>query len=121
MQHAGSGTPPTDGVERPSQSAESSYVGPRNPLEQLLVELWQEVLVVDRVGVRDDFFALGGDSLAAAAIISEVHDRLGLELTVKRLLECPTVEQTAVEIAAMLAERDAAPITRSSEPSTSQG
>ena len=80
-------------------------LGPRNPLEQLVAEIWCETLVVDQVGIRDDFFALGGESLDAAQILVEIHDRIGVELQVRELFENPTVERTAALVAAALEAR----------------
>ncbi len=53
------------------------FVGPSTPLEQQLADIWAKILRLDRVGVNDDFFALGGDSLAATATLTEVQQRLG--------------------------------------------
>lgn len=52
---------------------DSSFVGPRNPIELRLAQSWQELLGIDQVGVHDNFFALGGDSLLATRVISMIR------------------------------------------------
>jgi len=75
-----------------------TYAPPRNPLEERLVRIWTELLKLDRVGIDDDFFELGGDSLLATQFISRVFQRLKVELPVRRLFENPTVAEFAVLI-----------------------
>jgi amino acid adenylation domain-containing protein/non-ribosomal peptide synthase protein (TIGR01720 family) len=70
-----------------------TYAPPRNPLEERLARIWAEVLKLDRVGIYDDFFELGGDSLLATQFISRVSQRLKVELPVRRLFENPTVAE----------------------------
>jgi amino acid adenylation domain-containing protein len=65
--------------------------GPRNAAEEVLIDIWQDVLGVDVVGVYDDFFALGGHSLLAARAASQVRERLGVQVGVRQLFERPTV------------------------------
>src|SRR5439155_1105218 len=60
-----------------------------------LAQLWEEVLAVRPVGVRDDFFALGGHSLAAAQLFSRIERRFGKRLALATLTYAPTVEQLA--------------------------
>nr|MCH9649032.1 amino acid adenylation domain-containing protein [Deltaproteobacteria bacterium] len=69
---------------------EGGYGAPRNPAEETLVELWQEVLGVRRVGVHDNFFELGGDSILSIQLTSRAH-RAGIPITARQLFENPTV------------------------------
>ena len=61
-------------------------------VEEQLAEIWRELLNVDQVGVRDNFYALGGDSLAAAVMMSEVEGRLNRTIPVDSFLRSPTIE-----------------------------
>ncbi|HMF57778.1 MAG TPA: amino acid adenylation domain-containing protein [Pyrinomonadaceae bacterium] len=71
------------------------YIAPRTRLEWLLSEMWQEILDIERVGVHDNFFDLGGDSLRAAILINKLQERLGDFLYVVALFEAPTVASLA--------------------------
>ncbi len=85
--------------ERVRPNLDEVYVAPRSNLEQDLARIWSEVLDVDGVGVHDDFFALGGQSLAAMQIVSRIARQLGIEVPVKLLFDAPTVEALAAELA----------------------
>ena len=74
---------------------DAPMVPPRGPLEEGLAVLWAELLGLDAVGAADDFFALGGHSLAAARLAARVRDTFGRELPVRRILELPTVAEQA--------------------------
>ncbi|HSS51591.1 MAG TPA: amino acid adenylation domain-containing protein, partial [Thermoanaerobaculia bacterium] len=83
----------------PAQRGEGgAYVAPRSPVEEVLAGIWEEVLALERVGVEDDFFALGGHSLGAAQVISRVLKAFSVELPLRLLFEHPTVAALAEEI-----------------------
>jgi amino acid adenylation domain-containing protein len=75
-----------------------AYVAPRSPVEQVLAGIWEEVLELQRVGVEDDFFALGGHSLVAAQVTSRVLQAFSVELPLRLLFERPTVAALAAEV-----------------------
>ncbi|MEC8812113.1 MAG: condensation domain-containing protein, partial [Pseudomonadota bacterium] len=77
-----------------SQLLAESYVEPASELEQRLCELWGEVLRLDRVGVTDNFFAIGGDSILSIQVASRAN-KAGLPLTVRQLFEHKTVRELA--------------------------
>ncbi|WP_140397831.1 non-ribosomal peptide synthetase, partial [Paenibacillus apiarius] len=78
---------------------ESSYIAPRNLAEQEMAEVWQEVLGVRPLGVRDDFFERGGHSLKGAVLVSRIQKRLQADITLRDLFRYPTVE-TLTEVIA---------------------
>ena len=68
---------------------------PSDLLTLQLLRIWQNVLESDSIGLADDFFIFGGDSLAAATMLAAVEKRFGISLPVSSLLEAPTVEKLA--------------------------
>jgi amino acid adenylation domain-containing protein len=72
-------------------ASESAYVAARTPTEHVLVEIFCEVVRLDRVGIHDDFFALGGHSLLATRVMTRIRDRLGVNVPVRAIFEAPTV------------------------------
>ena len=71
---------------------------PLTSLEQRLVNIWREVLEVDRVGCQDNFFDLGGYSLAATRLAAAIESSLGYKLPVTALFQSPTIELLAARL-----------------------
>ncbi|MCP4663535.1 MAG: amino acid adenylation domain-containing protein, partial [bacterium] len=93
---------------------DEGWVPPRNPTEELLVAIWEEVLGYGdggraRIGVHDDFFDLGGHSLLATQVISRASHALGIEIALRLLFEKPTIAALAVEIEKLSATRRGRP------------
>ena len=80
---------PAPDHHRPRLDAE--YAAPTSTTTQQLAELWTRVLGIDRVGVDDDFFELGGDSLAATELLAAISKQRDVELPLLRFLERPTI------------------------------
>lgn len=85
----------------PEQVAEESaapYEAPRTPVEEVVAEVWASMLGIERVGVHDNFFALGGDSLMAMRAVVHLRKALGTELPIRVLFDSQTLEDTALVI-----------------------
>ncbi|MGQ0703703.1 MAG: non-ribosomal peptide synthetase [Gemmatimonadales bacterium] len=78
-----------------SPAAADDQVAPRNDTEASLAQIWAEVLKRDRVGVTDNFLALGGHSLMAIRILGKISRVMGVRLPLRALFDAPTIEQLA--------------------------
>ncbi len=72
-----------------------SYAAPRTPMEERLTGILQELLDIDRVGIYDSFFELGGFSMLATRLLTRVRDAFGVQLAVRDVFESPTVDELA--------------------------
>ncbi len=81
-------------------ASQASYVPPRNELEERIAGIWREVLGVERVGVHDSFFGLGGHSLLLLQVMSRLRQALGRDLPKGLMFEHPTVASLAAELGA---------------------
>src|ERR1051326_269763 len=81
-----------------------AFVGPRTPTEEMLAEIWREVLSLEKVGVHDSFFELGGHSLMVVQVISRVRETVQVELSMAWFFETPTVAGVAERIEHVLLE-----------------
>src|SRR5262249_18643675 len=80
---------------------EATFVAPRNPVEQTLVAIWQQVLGVQaQIGIHDNFFALGGDSILSMQIIAHARQAGIGKLTPKQLFQYQTIAQLAAVVEA---------------------
>ncbi|HEY4383750.1 MAG TPA: amino acid adenylation domain-containing protein, partial [Ktedonobacteraceae bacterium] len=77
------------------QDQDQSYEAPRTSLEELLAQLWAELLQVAPIGRQDNFFELGGHSLLATQLVASIRQTLQLELSVRTLFEAPTIASLA--------------------------
>ncbi|HJX27116.1 MAG TPA: non-ribosomal peptide synthetase, partial [Thermoanaerobaculia bacterium] len=80
------------------QLAGEGYVAPRTPLEEVLAGIWAELLGLERVGIHDDFFAIGGQSLLAAQLVAHVREIFPGELPLRTLFAGPTVAGLAAAL-----------------------
>src|SRR6266511_1885288 len=70
-----------------------TFVAPRTPLEKELAGIWATILQIEQVGIHDDFFALGGDSLLATHLFARIRATLHLEIRASYFFEAPTVAE----------------------------
>ncbi|NEO98540.1 MAG: SDR family NAD(P)-dependent oxidoreductase [Symploca sp. SIO2E9] len=77
----------------PRPDLHNTYVNPKNDIEHKLADIWQNLLGIEQVGIHDNFFELGGDSLLATQVISQVHKKLHIELSVNIMFEKPTIAE----------------------------
>ena len=84
---------------RQSAGPDRDYIAPVTATEQQLADVWATALNRDKVSIRDNFFALGGNSLLATQVISKIRATFHIELPVRALFEAPTVESLATAIA----------------------
>ncbi|HBW52247.1 MAG TPA: non-ribosomal peptide synthetase [Herpetosiphon sp.] len=89
-------------LEAPIQT--TTYLAPRNPLEQQLASLFEQVLNLNQVGVDQSFFELGGHSLTGTQLIGLIRSECHADLPLRTLFEAPTVGELALRVAAAQTE-----------------
>ena len=77
------------------------YLAPRTATEQRLAEIWSASLNMDRVGVNDDYFDLGGDSFMATVIFSMIESTFGIAIPIGTLVDASTIAKLAEKIDAV--------------------
>jgi hypothetical protein len=84
---------PAPDMSRPEQS--EAYSAPRDRLEQILCDLWQATLGLKQIGVRDNFFDIGGNSIKGAILINRLQELLGEYVYVVAIFDAPTIAALA--------------------------
>ncbi|HVG08476.1 MAG TPA: amino acid adenylation domain-containing protein [Thermoanaerobaculia bacterium] len=107
-----------------ARGAAAEAVAPRNPVEEILAAVWAEVLKLDRVGIHDNFFSLGGDSILVIQAATRSRKR-GVSFTPRQLFQNQTIAQLAVVVDTLGGPGEAAvpvlaPLTEFSEAGLSQ-
>jgi amino acid adenylation domain-containing protein len=92
------------------------HVPPRGAVEELVAQVWEELLDLPSVSVHDDFFVLGGHSLLAAQVVSRITTWFGAGLTVRDVFEAPTVAELARRVTAAGSLDRRPPISTAKEP-----
>jgi thioesterase domain-containing protein/acyl carrier protein len=91
----------------PREASLTGYTPPRGELEKALVRIWENTLGIQPVGIHDNFFDLGGDSLVAVTLFDEIRQTLGRGLQISLLFEAPTIARMAEALGGRLpAEAD---------------
>ena len=86
--------------DRSRRELDKPFEAPRAPTEELLAQIWPQLLDIEQVGIHDDFFDLGGHSLLATQLMSRVREAFQVEIPLRRLFEVPTVAGLAESIEA---------------------
>ncbi|MEU5844623.1 amino acid adenylation domain-containing protein, partial [Rhodococcus sp. NPDC047139] len=94
----------------------AAFRPPRTPVEEVVASVFAEVLGVERVGLDDDFFALGGNSLSATQVVSRIGAALDAAVPVRALFEASTVEDLADRVADQAGAGDRAPLVAQERP-----
>ncbi|WP_333377629.1 amino acid adenylation domain-containing protein [Microcoleus sp. B4-D4] len=81
------------------EELETAFIAPRTPVEEKLAEIWKKILGIDRVGVYDRFFDLGGHSLKVTQLMFKVKDAFQVEVSLRQFFEVPTIAGIADAIA----------------------
>ncbi|MCK4260366.1 MAG: hypothetical protein KAX49_15425, partial [Halanaerobiales bacterium] len=79
---------PEDNIE-----AGVKYVAPTNNVEEKMLEIWSDVLGIEKIGINDDFFELGGHSLKATILLSKIHKKLNVEIPLRQVFKTPTIKE----------------------------
>jgi amino acid adenylation domain-containing protein len=82
--------------------SETAFVPPSNPTEEKLAAIWSQILAVEKIGIHDNFFTLGGHSLKATQVISGIRESFGVELPLRELFSAPTIAELAQAIDASI-------------------
>ncbi|PIA70682.1 non-ribosomal peptide synthetase [Pseudomonas sediminis] len=99
-------------------AANAAYVAPRNDMEVALTEICQQVLKRERIGVQDNFFQIGGDSILSLQIVSRANQQ-GIRLSAKQIFESETIERMA-QVATRGTAEDNAPAACAAAPEDSK-
>ncbi len=79
---------------------EENYVAPMNAMQEALTIIWSEILDMDKIGIRDSFFAIGGHSLKATQIVTRIQEMFELRIALNDIFEVKTIENLANKISA---------------------
>ena len=81
-----------------ARKASKSFVAPRDAFEDVIAEVWRDVLRIERIGVHDNFFELGGHSLLAAQVVARLSRLVRVEVPLRRMFDSPTVAELAMDL-----------------------
>jgi amino acid adenylation domain-containing protein len=95
-------------IDFESKKSSQNYIEPETQLEEMLAEMWEEVLQIERIGIKDDFLELGGTSLAAIRLTARINETFEMDIPLKWIFEKRNIEALAevieAEMERMMAE-----------------
>jgi amino acid adenylation domain-containing protein/natural product biosynthesis luciferase-like monooxygenase protein len=86
------------------QGRSTTFLAPQTPMEQQIAGIWSQLLGIERIGLHDNFFEIGGDSLLAIRLVSRLRDSFGIELAPRMLFEKPLLGELTLAVMHELAE-----------------
>ena len=92
---------PADGAGNETEG----FIAPRNEIEEMIAQVWRDILKVERIGVLDDFFDMGGHSLLATRVVARLRAHLHAELPLRKLFESRTIAALAKDIEILRRDR----------------
>ncbi len=95
---------------------ENNFVAPRTPSEEILANIWSQLLGIEKIGVFDNFFALGGHSLQGMQLVAKVSAAMQINISVRTLFSHPTIAELAEAVGELLREKnEAKPIIKTAQ------
>jgi amino acid adenylation domain-containing protein len=94
-----------DPASRPALQRSGDFVAPRNEIEDDLARIWGQILQIERVGVNDNFFTLGGHSLMVVQLVTRIRESFAVEIPMQRIFETLTLGELAHGIAQLQIEQ----------------
>ncbi|MEM9274436.1 MAG: amino acid adenylation domain-containing protein [Cyanobacteria bacterium P01_F01_bin.143] len=92
------------------QESKVNFVAPRTPTEEIVVDIWTQVLKHEPIGIHDNFFNLGGHSLLATQVIAKLRRAFEIKLPLRSLFDAPTVAELVEHIEALLTVQQLQPV-----------
>ena len=88
----------TKALPKPDLMDNKNIIKPRNEIENDLVSIWQEVLGIEKIGINQNFFEIGGDSLSAIKLLNLINIKYNMQITIKAIFDMPTIESLSIHI-----------------------
>ena len=104
-------------ADKLASQLQTDFVAPTNQVEKQLVEIWKDMLRVNQVGILDNFFVIGGDSIRAASMIAVVEQHFNKEIPLDLFLRSPTIDTIAGLLQEELSRTESSMVTRTAKRS----
>ena len=85
----------------PRPDLSTTYVAPRNKIEQQIADIWQELLGIEKIGIYDDFFEFGGHSLLATQVTSRLREMFQVQISLEEIFDAKTIAEISQKIEAV--------------------
>ena len=89
---------PREGVFKPRPFMNTEYAAPESEVQAILADIWETFLKIERVGINDNFFALGGDSLMAVSLATKIRKHMGVRIAPESLVGSPTIAELSASV-----------------------